>query len=76
MNQASWNLCPQSGAGGCYWADDQAFDRLAGSISVAVPDVPDGAKPWCQRAARMRLNVRVVSCATQLLTISCTQPST
>ncbi len=43
MNQASWNLCPQAGFGGCYWADDQPFDRLAGSITHVVPDVPDGA---------------------------------
>eukprot|EP00887_Chlorella_sp_A99_P002467 scaffold10.g2467.t1 len=47
LAQASWNLCPTSGpaggsTSGCYFADDQRFDRLAGSSSVVVPDCPDG----------------------------------
>ena len=49
MNQASWNLCPQTGSGGCYWADDQSFGSLVGSVTQVVPDVPDGA--WHGAAA-------------------------
>ena len=43
ISQASWNLCPEGDSSGCYWGSDQAFDKLAGSTSVTVPDVPDGA---------------------------------
>lgn len=46
MSTASWNLCPEGDSAGCYYAADQAFDQLAGSTRVVVPDVPDGAGHW------------------------------
>ena len=58
MQQASWNLCPAGDSSGCYWSSDQTFEQLTGSVSVVVPDVPDGGRPlaipagplaaWCQ----------------------------
>lgn len=43
QRQASWNLCPAGDSSGCYWEKDHAFEQLAGSTSIVVPDVPDGA---------------------------------
>lgn len=45
MQQASWNLCPAGDSSGCYWSSDQTFEQLTGSVSVVVPDVPDGGRP-------------------------------
>lgn len=45
MSQAQWNLCPENGAPhgrDCYYEEDQAFDRIEGSLSRVIDDVPDG----------------------------------
>jgi hypothetical protein len=44
MSQAAWNLCPQATAygAGCYFQDDQTFDAAAGTLHLALPDIPDG----------------------------------
>ena len=45
MDQAAWNLCPVSGVvsgSACYYADDQTFTDLSGTITVVIDDCPDG----------------------------------
>ncbi|KAK9819873.1 hypothetical protein WJX72_003501 [[Myrmecia] bisecta] len=45
MNQASWNLCPTSGAPhgtACYYDTDQQFSLLSGEVHTTVTDMPDG----------------------------------
>ena len=45
MDQAAWNLCPVSGVSSgtaCYYADDQTFTDLSGSVTVTIDDCPDG----------------------------------
>ena len=45
MDQASWNLCPQSTgfSGDCYFASDQQFSTIAGEVHEVVDDAPDGS---------------------------------
>ena len=46
MDQAAWNLCPVSGVSSgtaCYYATDQTFSDLVGTVSVTIDDCPDGA---------------------------------
>jgi hypothetical protein len=45
MDQASWNLCPQSTgfSGGCYYASDQQFSTLSGEVHEVIDDAPDGS---------------------------------
>lgn len=50
--KAAWNLCPQEGAAingppiphgaTCYYDQDNTFQTIQGSLSITVPDVPDG----------------------------------
>lgn len=44
MQQTSWNLCPVQTAysGDCYYDTDIKFDRLSGSTSTVITDMPDG----------------------------------
>lgn len=44
MQQARWNLCPVATAysGGCYFEQDNTFDRLSGSQTYVIDDAPDG----------------------------------
>ncbi|KAL3132313.1 hypothetical protein ABBQ32_008891 [Trebouxia sp. C0010 RCD-2024] len=45
MDQAAWNLCPVSGVSSgtaCYYATDQTFSDLIGTVSVTIDDCPDG----------------------------------
>ena len=45
MDQAAWNLCPVSGVSSgtsCYYANDQTFTDLSGTLTVTIDDCPDG----------------------------------
>lgn len=44
MSQVSWNLCPQDIQYNtdCYDDPDNTFSSIAGSLSEAMPDLPDG----------------------------------
>lgn len=45
MDQAVWNLCPVSGVSSgtsCYYANDQTFTDLTGTLTVTIDDCPDG----------------------------------
>lgn len=44
MTQASWNLCPVESkfSANCYFADDITFERLSGSQTYIIEDMPDG----------------------------------
>ena len=75
MDQAAWNLCPVSGVSSgtsCYYANDQTFTDLTGTLTVTIDDCPDGEAclhsffaPVCFRSPAMPCNTDyLLSCAT------------
>ena len=45
MREAAWNVCPVSNMmpkAKCYFAEDQTFANMSGTISTVIEDCPDG----------------------------------
>ena len=45
MLQAAWNVCPVSSMTlevNCYFAEDQTFANISGTISTVIDDCPNG----------------------------------